>query len=244
MGGKNPLIVLEDASPSLAASLSLQGAMGMAGQRCTATSRVILVGEAHDGFLRALHAQLPEWRVGHPLDSATTIGPVISAPQRDKILAAIESGRGAGRLVHGGGIPDDPALDHGHFIEPTVFDDVDPDAALAQDEIFGPVMAVIRAGSISEAVALANGTRYGLSASVCTQDLGAALQLIEALDFGVIHINRATPAIERYAPFGGMKNSGSGSREQGRAAREFFTEWKTVYIASEHGEELGDKEAT
>jgi aldehyde dehydrogenase (NAD+) len=232
MGGKNPIIVLEDADSKAAAALAVEGAMGMAGQRCTATSRAIVAADAYGDFLQATEARLAEVRVGHPLDPESMMGPVVSAEQHAKVLGAIDRARKSGsRLVYGGKRPSGDGLDQGYFIEPTLFADVDPESEISQEEVFGPVIAVSRASSFESAIEIANQTKFGLSASVCTNDLDRGLQAVDALDFGMIHLNQPTSGAERYAPFGGMKNSGYGAREQGLAAREFFTEWKTVYIS-------------
>jgi aldehyde dehydrogenase (NAD+) len=232
MGGKNPIIVLEDADSEAAAALAVEGAMGMAGQRCTATSRAIVAADSYGDFIQATEARLAGLRIGHPLDPESTMGPVVSGEQQAKVLGAIEGAQRSGsRLVYGGKRPSGDGLDQGYFIEPTLFVDVDPESEISQEEIFGPVIAVSRASSFESAIEIANQTRFGLSASVCTNDLDLGLEAVDALDFGMIHVNQPTSGAERYAPFGGMKNSGYGAREQGLAAREFFTEWKTAYIS-------------
>jgi aldehyde dehydrogenase (NAD+) len=233
LGGKNAMLVLDDADLDAAADIAVEGAMGMAGQKCTATSRLIIESTVAGPFLEVLQKRVAAINVGHPLDDGVRMGPLISADQRTTVLAAIQAGVEAGaQLVSGG-----PLLDEryaaGHYVAPTVFSGVDPDLPLAQDEIFGPVLAVIEAQNDEEAVDIANASRFGLTASVCTDSLKRALWAIDRLDVGVVQVNRPTSAIERQAPFGGTKQSGHGGREQGRAAREFYTEWKSVYLAAE-----------
>jgi len=158
------------------------------------------------------------------------MGPLVSDSHRRDVLAHIGGGQSSGKLVVGGEKGSGEALEGGFFVQPTLFSEVDPDSALAQEEIFGPVISLIRAGSVEESIALANRTRFGLSASVFTSDLRLAMRAVDELQVGVVHVNGQSPAIERYVPFGGTKASGHGGREQGRAAREFFTEWKSVYL--------------
>lgn len=233
MGGKNPLLVLDDADIESAAGDAVDGAMGMAGERCSATSRVIVDRRVSALFVQAAAERVRSIRTGHPLDPTVTMGPLVSPEQRGRVLAAIERATADGAdLVEGGGPPARSGLGRGNYVAPTLFRDVDPASELGQEELFGPVLAVLEADSPMAAVALANETRFGLAAAVYTRDLGRALWVIDALDFGVVHVNRPTFAIERYAPFGGVKRSGFGGREQGRAAKEFFTEWKTVYVAA------------
>jgi aldehyde dehydrogenase (NAD+) len=232
MGGKNPVIVLKDADLERSSGVVVEGSMGMAGQRCTATSRVIVERSRAPELLERVRLRVNAIRVGHPLSDGVTMGPVISEVQMTKILGAIEEGRRQGAsLVVGGTRLEKNAHAEGYYVAPTIFDHVQPEMALARDEIFGPVLGVISVDSVEEAVHTANDTSYGLTASVCTRDLTQTLKLIDQLDFGVIQVNRPTSAIERYAPFGGLKQSGLGGREQGRAARDFYTEWKTVYVA-------------
>ncbi|MFV2045294.1 MAG: aldehyde dehydrogenase [Anaerolineales bacterium] len=230
MGGKNPALVFEDADLDLAVDMTVKGATGMAGQRCTATSRVIAMDGIYADVERSISARLKNLRLGDPLDLETDMGPLVSDHHRQDVLAHIERGKSSGRLTAGGEMGSGNELDNGYFVQPTLFSGVDPDSPLAQEEIFGPVISLIRARSIEETIALANRTRFGLSASVFTSNLGLAMDTIDALDVGVVHINGQSSALERYVPFGGTKASGHGGREQGRAAREFFTKWKSVYL--------------
>jgi acyl-CoA reductase-like NAD-dependent aldehyde dehydrogenase len=229
MGGKNPVIVDADADLELAADLTLSGAMRSAGQKCTATSRAIVLAQVRDAFRDALVRRMRELAVGDPLDPATYLGPVVSRPQYDKVLSAIERGRAEGaRLVAGGGPHGGDR--RGYFVAPTLFEDVAPSMSLFQEEIFGPVLGITVARDLDEAIAQANAVRYGLSASVFTRRLDVALRCVEELEVGLVRVNEETAGVELQAPFGGVKASSSHSREQGRAAIEFFTHVRTVAI--------------
>lgn len=230
MGGKNPVIVLADADLDRAVELTVQGAMRSAGEKCTATSRAIVVEAVADVFTEKLVARVRSLSLGPGIENAY-LGPVITAAAQEKILAAIQRAKDDGaRLLCGGGVPDDPALAHGHYVQPTVFADVRPDSTLAQEEIFGPVLGILTAQNLEQALTLANGVAYGLSASLFTRDIAAALRFIRTIEAGLVRINGETAGVEPQAPFGGMKGSSSYSREQGQAAREFFTQLKTVSI--------------
>jgi aldehyde dehydrogenase (NAD+) len=230
MGGKNAVIVADDADLATAVEATVSGAMRSAGQKCTATSRVILLPGVRDAFRDALKARLGTLAVGDPLDPATYVGPVVSQPQHAKVLSLIAQGRQEGaRVTVGGEAPGGP-LDHGWYVAPTLFEDVTPTMTIAQEEIFGPVLALLEARSLDEAVDIVNGVRYGLSASIFTRDIATALEAVERLDVGLVRVNEETAGVELQAPFGGMKASSSHSREQGTAAREFYTETKTVAI--------------
>jgi aldehyde dehydrogenase (NAD+) len=230
MGGKNPVIVLPDCRLEQAVNLTVRGAFGYAGQKCTATSRAIVVGDVYDRFCEGLVAAVKALKVGPGSDESTFVPPVVSRSQQENILAAIEAGKSDGRLLCGGGAPSGGSFGKGHYVEPTVFADVRPGSLLAREEIFGPVLAVIRARDFEEGLQLANDARYGLSASIFTQDLNAVLEYCNRIEAGVVKVNSETAGIEPQAPFGGMKESSSHSREQGRAALDFFTNVKTVYI--------------
>lgn len=233
MGGKNAVIVHVDADLELAARLTVSGAMRSAGQKCTATSRAIVLSPVREAFTGILVRQLRELRWGDPLDPAAYLGPVVSRPQYDKVQDLIRTGNAEGARCLLGGPDDDPS--HGYFVRPTLFDEVGPAMAIFQEEIFGPVLAISEASSLDDALRQANGVRYGLSASVFTRDLGVALRCVDELEVGLVRVNDETAGVELQAPFGGMKASSSHSREQGRAALEFFTETKTVAIRPPRG---------
>jgi aldehyde dehydrogenase (NAD+) len=230
MGGKNPVIVMPDCNLEQAANLTLRGAFAYAGQKCTATSRAVVLDSIYDAFVEKLVAKAQALKIGPGSDEATFLPPVVSEDQQRSILEAIEKGRTEARLLCGGGVPSGEIYAHGYYVEPTIFSDVSPDSALAQEEIFGPVLAVMRVRDFDEAIARANDVRYGLSASIFTRDLNSVLEYAGRIEAGVVKVNSETAGIEPQAPFGGTKDSSSHSREQGRAAMEFFTSIKSVYI--------------
>jgi aldehyde dehydrogenase (NAD+) len=229
MGGKNPVIVLSDADLDKAVDLTIAGAMLSTGQKCTATSRVIVHRDVLDGFRDRLIAKAAALKVGDGMKSDTYMGPLVSADAEKTVLDYIEVGKREGaRLLTGGNKLSGGDYDQGYFVAPTVFDGVRSEMRIAQEEIFGPVVAVMEARDFDQAVA--NDTRFGLSASVVTRDLGLALRFIREIDAGIVHVNSQTAGAEPQVPFGGFKSSSSGTREQGKAAREFFTQMKTVYL--------------
>lgn len=227
MGGKNPVIVVDDADFDAAVELTVSGAMRSAGQKCTATSRVIVLESAKEMFRERLLKRVRGLVVGDPLDPNTYLGPVVSKEQQDRVFQFIANARQSGYEAICGGTPLDRP---GYFVPPTIFDNVDPDAELAQEEIFGPVVALVSAADLEEAIDIANGVRFGLSASVFTSSLNTAMRVVEELNVGMVRVNEETAGVEYQAPFGGTKASSSHSREQGQAAREFYTEVKTVAI--------------
>jgi acyl-CoA reductase-like NAD-dependent aldehyde dehydrogenase len=231
MGGKNPVVVLADADLDKAVDLTIAGAMLSTGQKCTATSRVIVQREVAAGFRDRLAAKVSALKVGDGMKSDTYMGPLVSADAQKTVLEYIEVGKSEGaRLVTGGNKLAGGEFDRGFFVAPTVFDGVKPEMRIAQEEIFGPVVGVLEATNFDEAVALANQTRFGLSASVVTRDLGLAMRFVREIEAGIVHVNSQTAGAEPQVPFGGFKHSSSGTREQGKAAREFFTQIKTVYL--------------
>jgi aldehyde dehydrogenase (NAD+) len=226
MGGLNASIVLPDADPEKAAKVIAAAAMGYAGQKCTATSRVIVVGDAAP-ITDALVATVEGLAVGDPRDSATVVGPVINPPARDGVVdAARDAPSEGGQVVTGGNALDGPGL----FVSPTIVTGQSPDAKLAQEEVFGPILTVLRADSAEQAVAISNGVPYGLVTSVFTQDLDAALTVTAGIDTGMIRVNMPTSGVDFHAPFGGEKQSSFGPREQGKAARELYTSTHTITI--------------
>jgi alpha-ketoglutaric semialdehyde dehydrogenase len=226
MGGQNASIVLPDADPAAAAKVIAGAAMGYAGQKCTATSRVIAMGDGSE-LTDALVAAVEALPVGDPADEATVVGPVITEPARDEVVEAARRAPGDGARVATGG----SALDRtGLFVAPTIVDRLPPEASLAQHEVFGPIAGVISARSAEEAVAISNGVPYGLVTSVFTGDLDAALSVAGQLDTGMIRVNQPTSGVDFHAPFGGEKASSYGPREQGKAAREFYTSTHTITV--------------
>jgi acyl-CoA reductase-like NAD-dependent aldehyde dehydrogenase len=230
LGGKNPAIVLADADIDHALQHVVSGAMMSTGQKCTATSRAIVDRKLVSQFTEKLNERISALKVGDPLEAETQIGPVISASAADRIAQEINAAKDGGQLLTGGSRLSDNGRGRGHFIAPTLFGDVDPNSKLGQEELFGPVLGVIPVDDMEDAMAVANQVKYGLSASIFTRDLGKALTFVREIQAGVVHVNSETPGAEPQVPFGGMKGSSSYSREQGKAAREFFTQTKTVYI--------------
>jgi acyl-CoA reductase-like NAD-dependent aldehyde dehydrogenase len=230
LGGKNPAIVLADADIDHALQHVVSGAMMSTGQKCTATSRAIVDRKLADQFTAKLTERINALKVGDPLEAETQIGPVISASAADRLEKDFSTASDGGQLIAGGGRLADNGRERGHFIAPTLFGNVDPSSKLGQEEMFGPILGVIPVDDMDEAMAVANTVKYGLSASIFTRDLGKALAFAREIQAGVVHVNSETPGAEPHVPFGGMKGSSSYSREQGKAAREFFTQTKTVYI--------------
>ncbi|HZC70647.1 MAG TPA: aldehyde dehydrogenase family protein [Jatrophihabitans sp.] len=233
LGGKNPAIVLADADLDLAAEQISIGAFGASGQKCTATSRVVVERAVVDPLVERIQALADGWQLGDPLDPSTTMGPLASARQLETVVGLLDiADREGARVVAGGARPNGDLRD-GYFVRPTVLVDVKPGATIAREEVFGPVVAVLPVDSFDEAIEVANDTRYGLSASVFTNDLTKALRFSEASRTGMVRVNTGTSGMEFYVPFGGTKESGFGPRELGKSAREFLTETKTVYLS--HG---------
>ena len=231
MGGKNPMVVLSDADLELAVDATVQGAFGSTGQRCTATSRAIVDRSLYAEFVERCAAAAKMIKVGNGLHTGVQMGPSVDAGQHKCVLDAIETGKADGaRLVAGGGRPVGEAFDHGFFTEPTIFADAHMGMRLAQEEVFGPVLAVIPVDGFDQAIEAANAVRYGLSASVYTRDLVLAQRFVDAIDVGIVHVNNPTVGGEAQLPFGGMKETGVGEREMGPTAVEFFSEIKTVYV--------------
>jgi aldehyde dehydrogenase (NAD+) len=231
MGGKNPAIVLADADLDHAATLVVSGAMKHTGQKCTATSRVIIEASVYEQVKEKILEKVKQIQVGNGLDEDTYMGPVVSSKQQKNVLNMIEKGISEGAtLLYGGKILTGGQFDQGYFIEPTLFEDVTNDMSIAQEEIFGPVLCLIKVDSLEDAIQVANDSSYGLSASLFTRDLAKTLQFTQQMEAGLIKVNGESAGVELQAPFGGMKSSSSHSREQGQAAVEFFTSIKTITI--------------
>jgi aldehyde dehydrogenase (NAD+) len=229
MGGKNVAIVLPDADLDLAATLTIAGAMRYAGQKCTATSRLVVAKKVAEDLYARLKVQAEALPLGPVTDPAAAVGPLINAAARDFVRDAV-SGTKARRIT-GGGPPEDARFVKGSFFTPTILAELPDDSAPAREELFAPVLAAFAADDLDHALLLANRTPYGLSASLFTRDLKSALQYIHRIEAGLVRVNGDTTGVDPHAPFGGVKGSSSGTREQGPAAREFYTEIKTVQIA-------------
>jgi alpha-ketoglutaric semialdehyde dehydrogenase len=230
LGGKNPAIVLADADLEHALGHVVAGAMMSTGQKCTATSRAIVDRRIIDRFTQMLAERIGGLKVGDPLDAEIQIGPLIDERAAERVAGEVDAAKQAGAELVVGGERLGSGLERGAFLAPTLFADVDPKSRLGQDELFGPVLGVIPVDSMEEAMAVANQVKFGLSASLFTRDLGRALTFAREIEAGVVHVNSETAGAEPQVPFGGMKGSSSYSREQGKAAREFFTQVKTVYL--------------
>jgi aldehyde dehydrogenase (NAD+) len=231
LGGKNAIIVMDDADLDLALEGILWSAFGTSGQRCTAASRVIAHEAVHDELVSRLVERAAELRLGPGWEDETDVGPVINGAALEKIHSYTQIGIDEGaRLLTGGEIASDGDLAKGFFYRPTIFVDVDPEMRIAQEEIFGPTLSIIRVGSEEEAVRVSNGIRYGLSSSIFTRDVNRAFRAMRDLQAGITYINAGTIGAEVHLPFGGVKETGNGHREAGQAALDVFTEWKSVYV--------------
>ncbi len=231
MGGKNAMIVLPDADLDLALDGVLWGAFGTTGQRCTATSRLIIHEQVHDRFLKMVCDRAEKLRLGPGLDARTEVGPLIHEEARQKVDAYVGVAREEGaEVVIGGRTPADPALARGWFYPPTVFAGVTPGMRVEQEEIFGPALAVLKVGSLDEAIRVNNGVRYGLSSALYTRDVNAAFRAMSELDNGITYVNAPTIGAEAHLPFGGVKQTGNGHREGGWEVYDFYSETKVLYV--------------
>jgi aldehyde dehydrogenase (NAD+) len=228
MGGKNVVIVARDADLDRAASLTAAGAMRYAGQKCTATSRVIVDRSVEAAFLAKLEAAVAALPLGPVTDPASAIGPLISPESQQRIEAALAAAPAT--TLFGGALPSGAEWQRGNWFAPRALLLDSAEHPLAQRELFGPVLGVLRADDLAQAIALANATPFGLSASLFTRDLASAMQYLRQIEVGLVRVNGDTTGVDPHAPFGGMKSSSSGSREQGRAARDFYTEIRTIQI--------------
>ncbi len=230
MGGKNPVVVLADADLELAATSTAMGAFGSTGQRCSATSRVIVEESVADKFVAMLKERAERMKVGNGAEPGTNVGPSVDENQFNKVQEYLEIGKREAKLVCGGQRLSGGAYDRGLFTAPTIFDHVPASARIAQEEIFGPVLSVIRVKSFDEAVAAANNIRYGLTASIFSTDANRVFQFTDRVECGIVHINSPTVGGEAHVPFGGIKATGVGERETGSTAIDFYTELKVVYV--------------
>lgn len=228
LGGKNPIIVMDDADLNLAVDGVVWGAFGTTGQRCTAASRVIVHENIMAAFVRKLIERTGQLKIGNCLDENIEVGPVINNTQLQKVAGYVDIGKNEGARLALGGKIIHPLP--GYFFEPTIFTDVTPDMRIAQEEIFGPVVSLISAGNLDEAINIANSVEYGLSSSIYTENMKNAFKAIEKIEAGITYINASTIGAEIHLPFGGVKSTGNGTREAGTTAIEEFTELKTVYF--------------
>lgn len=231
LGGKNALVVMDDADIAAAAKAVAAGAFSTAGQRCAATSRVMVHEKVYDGFIKSLILETQTMKVGPGCEADTRVCPIINERQYKRILGYIDDGKKAGfELLCGGRTLTGGAYDKGWYIEPTIFAGVDVCSRLAQEEIFGPVLAVFRVASFDEAMDKANGVNYGLTASIYTRDVSLGMLALDRFEAGCCYVNAPTFGSEPHMPFGGVKMSGLGTREPGTQAMDVFSEWKTIYI--------------
>jgi len=231
MGGKNPVIVMEDADVALAVQAAAKGGFGATGQRCTATSRAIVHRDVYNEFLEGIVEMARTMRPGDGFDPASALGPSVDEGQMNTVLRYIDIGKSEGATLAAGGMRlMDAEREHGYFVAPTVFANVDRKMRVAREEIFGPVMSVLPISSMDEAIDVANDTPFGLSSSIYTRDVNRVFRYVDRVETGMLHVNNPTIGGEAQMPFGGMKQTGIGEREQGKTAVDFSTELKTIYI--------------
>jgi aldehyde dehydrogenase (NAD+) len=226
LGGHNPLIVMADADLGRAVEAAYAGAFWSAGQKCTATRRIYVQDAVYDDFRERLLERVERGAVGDPSEPTTEVGPIVNEKQLEEIIAGIERGKAEGGTVIAGGERTD---DEAYLVAPTVFEGVRDDAFLSCEELFGPVTSLYRFAEVDEALQRANAVEFGLSASIFTSNLGTAQRFVNELEAGILHVNSQTAGADVHVPFGGIKSSGFGPHEQGRAAMEFYTEVVTVY---------------
>jgi aldehyde dehydrogenase (NAD+) len=231
MGGKNAIIVMEDADLSLATDAIVWSAFGTTGQRCTACSRVLVHEAVHDDLVQRVAARAKQLRLGDGLEAATDVGPLVNAKQVETVARYVAIGvQEGGTLVAGGEPAREGALAKGHFYRPTVFAGVRADARIAVEEIFGPVLAMVKVKDLEEAVAVNNASSYGLSSSIFTADVNRAFAAMRDLETGIVYVNHGTTGAETHLPFGGTRGTGNGHREAGHTMLDPFTEWKSIYV--------------
>jgi aldehyde dehydrogenase (NAD+) len=231
LGGKNAQIVMEDADLNLAAEGALWGAFGTTGQRCTATSRLILHRDIKEKLMNLLVARAEKIKIGDGLDESVEMGPLINQSAREKVQRYMQIGKQEGaRLVTGGSVYEEGACHGGYFFQPTIFDRVIPSMRIAQEEIFGPVLSIIEVKSFEEAIDVLNATAYGLSSSIYTKDVARAFRAMRDIEAGITYVNGPTIGAEVHLPFGGVKDTGNGHREAGTTVYDIFSEWKSIYV--------------
>jgi aldehyde dehydrogenase (NAD+) len=232
LGGKNAQIVMDDANQELALDAVLWGAFGTTGQRCTATSRLILHEKIYDEFIDKLIKRTSTLKLGYGNEKGVDVGPCVSESQRKTVHGYVEIGLKEDKAVKvlGGDFATEGELSKGWFYKPTIFIEVDRNMRIAREEIFGPVLSVLKAKSLEDAIDILNDTPYGLSSSIFTQDVNKAFVAVRDIKAGITYINGATIGAEAHMPFGGVKETGNGHREGGWTVYDFFTEWKAVYI--------------
>ncbi len=239
LGGKNAIVVLDDASIDLAVKGALWSAFGTAGQRCTAASRLIVQRGIKHRFTHALVSQTEQLKMGAGADADTQIGPVVNCSQLARIDDYVQIGKAEGaKVLTGGRILDGGDYGRGSFYAPTVFDDMMLNMRVAQEEIFGPVTGIVEVDTLEDAINAANATQYGLSLSLYTRDVTRAFRAMQELEAGLVYINLPTSGAEIQLPFGGVKNTGNGHREAGVGAMDYCTEWKSIYVNYSESEEL------
>jgi len=231
MGGKNVIMVLEDANLDLAVEGALWGGFGTTGQRCTATSRVVVHKDVYKEFMDRFVARTRALKVGDGLDAAVQVGPLINEAQRQTVETYVEVGKNEGaKLLCGGERLTGKEYDNGWFYAPTIFGDCDPNMRIAQEEIFGPVVSVIPCDSLDQAMEIGNGVAYGLSSSIYTRNVNNAFTAMREMETGLFYVNAPTIGAETHLPFGGTKQTGNGHREASVAALDFYSEWKSIYV--------------
>ncbi|MEK9196913.1 aldehyde dehydrogenase family protein [Ureibacillus sp. 179-F W5.1 NHS] len=231
MGGKNAVIVMDDANLQLAVDAIIWSAFGTAGQRCTACSRVIVHKDVKTELESMLVKSIGQLTIGDGLDPTVKVGPVINQAALEKINRYVEIGKKEGAtLLVGGRVLSTPPFDKGYYFEPTIFTDVQNDMVIAQEEIFGPVVSIIEVASLDEAIEVNNSVKFGLSSSIFSQDVNKIFKAQRDLDTGIVYVNAGTTGAEIHLPFGGTKGTGNGHRDSGQAALDVYTEWKSIYV--------------
>ena len=230
MGGKNAILVMDDADLQLAAEAVTWSAFGTTGQRCTACSRVLVHEAVHDDLAARVATMAAKWKVGDGLDETVNMGPCVNKSQLETVQRYVAIGKHEGALATGGSVLADGAHAKGFFHQPTVFANVKEDARIAVEEIFGPVLSIVKVKSLEHAVVVNNASAYGLSSSIFTRDVNRAFTAMRDLDTGIVYVNHGTTGAETHLPFGGNRGTGNGHREAGHTMLDPFTEWKSIYV--------------